>query len=651
MCRIISSFKSAILSRHLLERVLPIDFVIDFIRIIHNQEIYTLLQTKVENIKMVSSRRSSTGAAPAKDQTRLRIEKMEAEREERRRLMLERKQERAEEEQRLIAAGNPGDVDFIGLVRKWREDHGNTAEPYDSQTRHPKICICVRKRPVSDKERKRRDHDSITCLHPTVWVHSAKLRVDGISKYLDHTSFCFDYSFDESSSTEDVYKHTTLPLVDFVCEGNGGRATVFAYGQTGSGKTHTMGGIQQMVAEDLFHLLSRQSEFSGDRECTLKHVNVAVTFFEIYGGRIQDLLNNRRRLKVLEDGKGEVVVAGLEEFEANNPEQLLGLIDSATSKRTTHATEANDTSSRSHAICQIILRDKKTSKLRSKLSLVDLAGSERGSDTKSHNRQRRTESSEINTSLLALKECIRALDSGRGVPKHVPYRASKLTLILKDCFTSNLARTTMISTVSPGASSTDHTLNTLRYSDRIKEKKVGDIPESKSEVGRVRKTRPSMRPSMSNRDRSRSPTRSISQELKSAPQDDETVDTDHLNFLHDSIKDQSTDEGTHEDNTEDLAMLQRTVQTLLDEEESLLNLHMSTIQENAELLTLEGRLLQGIQGDGVVDYDIDNYASRLGTILDRKTELISGLKDKLFSLRSQLKREEELSQRVSGKNE
>jgi kinesin family protein 2/24 len=137
--------------------------------------------------------------------------------------------------------------------------------------------------------------------------------------------------------------------------------------------------------------------------------------------------------------------------------------------RTTHATEANDTSSRSHAICQIVLRDRSSSKLVGKLSLVDLAGSERGTDTKSHNSQRRNESSEINTSLLALKECIRALDMKSG---HVPYRASKLTLILKDCFTASNAKTTMIATVSPGSSSADHTLNTLRYADRIKEKKV-----------------------------------------------------------------------------------------------------------------------------------------------------------------------------------
>jgi kinesin family protein 2/24 len=79
-------------------------------------------------------------------------------------------------------------------------------------------------------------------------------------------------------------------------------------------------------------------------------------------------------------------------------------------------------------VCQILLRDRSTGGLRGKLSLVDLAGSERGSDTNQHNRQRRTESSEINKSLLALKECIRALDSnaGNGASAHVPYRASKV---------------------------------------------------------------------------------------------------------------------------------------------------------------------------------------------------------------------------------
>jgi hypothetical protein len=103
-------------------------------------------------------------------------------------------------------------------------------------------------------------------------------------------------------------------------------------------------------------------------------------------------------------------------------------VEEGNRERTTHATEVNDESSRSHAICQIMLRDSQTKRMYGKLSLIDLAGSERGADTKCHNRQRRLESAEINKSLLALKECIRALDGGTG---HVPYRASKLTLVLK----------------------------------------------------------------------------------------------------------------------------------------------------------------------------------------------------------------------------
>lgn len=304
-----------------------------------------------------NSNNNNNGAAPAKDQTRLRIERMEAEREERRRMFQERKQERVEEEQRLIAAGNTGDVDFIGMVQKWREDHEGSTKPY--QVRHQqqgegptpsasaagggvgtagggedtdsRISICVRKRPINAKERKKKDHDSVTCFNPVVCVHGAKFRVDGITKYLDHNAFCFDNAFDEDVSTEDVYRYSTLHLVDFICSGVGGRATVFAYGQTGSGKTHTMSGIQNLVAEDIFMVLSgiHSDGSEGGDICTLTNTFVCVSFFEIYGGGVQDLLNDRKRLRILEDGKGEVVVTGLEEYEANTPDQLLNLMDTA----------------------------------------------------------------------------------------------------------------------------------------------------------------------------------------------------------------------------------------------------------------------------------------------------------------------------------
>lgn len=91
----------------------------------------------------------------------------------------------------------------------------------------------------------------------------------------------------------------------------------------------------------------------------------------------------------------------------------------------------NENSSRSHAILEINLRDCVNGKKHGKLSFIDLAGSERGGDVKDTDKKTRHDGAEINKSLLALKECIRALDLAK---KHLPFRGSKLTLVLKDSF-------------------------------------------------------------------------------------------------------------------------------------------------------------------------------------------------------------------------
>ncbi len=148
------------------------------------------------------------------------------------------------------------------------------------------------------------------------------------------------------------------------------------------------------------------------------------------------------------------------------------IIDYGNSVRVTQSTQSNDESSRSHAICQINVYSNARSGCKlGQLMLVDLAGSERGQDTHSNNRARRLEGAEINKSLLSLKECIRAFDQKKkGSKVHVPFRASKLTMVLRDSFISKqkAVKIIMIACVNPSSNCSDHTLNTLRYAGRLK---------------------------------------------------------------------------------------------------------------------------------------------------------------------------------------
>eukprot|EP00535_Pseudo-nitzschia_heimii_P005035 CAMPEP_0197191310 /NCGR_PEP_ID=MMETSP1423-20130617/23147_1 /TAXON_ID=476441 /ORGANISM="Pseudo-nitzschia heimii, Strain UNC1101" /LENGTH=598 /DNA_ID=CAMNT_0042643909 /DNA_START=138 /DNA_END=1934 /DNA_ORIENTATION=+ len=580
------------------------------------------------------------------DATRKRIERMEEEREERRNKMIQRKQSRKAECARLLAAGNTGDVDFIGMVEEWRADQARKQgmSHQKSATRNSNIIVAVRKRPMFEKEREKLDHDSVSCYDPKIWIHSAKFRVDGITKYLTHTGFQFDHSFGEESTTDQIYVATTLPLVDHVVRTQG-RATVFCYGQTGSGKTHTMNGIQQILAHDLYEETKDQGE----------EIEIRLAFFELYSGYIQDLLHDRKRCKLLEDGKGEVNITGLQEVRAATANDFLRVIEEGHSQRTTRSTEANDSSSRSHAICQVFLRDSHRGKLKGKLTLVDLAGSERGSDTRSHDSKRRSESAEINTSLLSLKECIRALGQ-KGA--HVPYRGSKLTLILKDCFSPD-SKTTMIAMVSPGASSTDHSLNTLRYADRIKEQRISSSRKQASRGGSKSNIMSRNQPSPGRLSRITSvlclDRNAVS--FDSAENDVQlSQQQTHLDYLcSDAVE--ISNESEIEEDTEELSIgfdsetetrkshgvnnkeassiievteMRKTAQALFEIEESLLDQHIKNIKENAEILRHEDDLLQTIeQRDDPTDDEMDAYAIQLAEFLDRKEELVLSLHSKL----------------------
>jgi kinesin family protein 2/24 len=337
-----------------------------------------------------------------------------------------------------------------------------------------KIVVCVRKRPLSKKEKLKNDPDAIKAMNNTVQVFEPKLKVD-LTKYTEVHPFTFDVAFDETAKNQDVYNSCAKPLVQAFFDGS--KVTCFAYGQTGAGKTHTMmgtpeePGLYSLALRDIFEMKQRK-EYA--------HLGVYISFFEIYGSKLFDLLNGKKRVECREDAKQRVRIIGLEERLCEDPEQVAQTIEEGGKCRSTGSTGANADSSRSHAILEITLKYMDTpttsenssstesdpSSIYGKLSFIDLAGSERAADTTHSDRQTRMEGAEINKSLLALKECIRALGQNQY---HTPFRGSKLTLVLKDSFISPDSRTVMIANVSPAASNCEHTLNTLRYADRVKE--------------------------------------------------------------------------------------------------------------------------------------------------------------------------------------
>uniref|UniRef100_A0A1L8E5J1 Kinesin-like protein n=1 Tax=Nyssomyia neivai TaxID=330878 RepID=A0A1L8E5J1_9DIPT len=471
------------------------------------------------------------------------------------------------------------------------------------------ITVCVRKRPLNRKEIAKKELDVITVpVKDQMIVHEPKTKVD-LTKFLENHKFRFDYAFDDKCNNELVYKYTAKPLVQTIFEG--GMATCFAYGQTGSGKTHTMGGefnatgkvqdckngIYAMATKDVF------SQLKSPRYSHLRLV-VSASFFEIYSGKVFDLLADKQRLRVLEDGKQQVQVVGLTEKVVDGVDQVLKLIQHGNSARTAGQTAANSNSSRSHAVFQIVLRPPGTTKVHGKFSFIDLAGNERGADTSSANRQTRMEGAEINKSLLALKECIRALGKQNA---HLPFRVSKLTQVLRDSFIGENSKTCMIAMISPGLSSCEHTLNTLRYADRVKELVVKDTAAHGNEMDIVPDE---------NKNGQTNGNNDLAQ-LRSLSDHDMSVE---LFNQHAAISD-----------------LQHTEELLHDQHRVLIDCIEKYYPELVDLYALTNQ----------VDYDQDAYCKRGEEIFAKVAEIALGCKDLVSEFRAKLMKEELISHKVS----
>ncbi|XP_043287140.1 kinesin-like protein KIF18A [Venturia canescens] len=358
-----------------------------------------------------------------------------------------------------------------GSTDRLRNDNGSAATS---------IRVIVRVRPPNDKESQKENHRSVIKViddkmlifdpkeeeSPFFYRGVAQKGRDLLKKQNKELEFMFDRVFDDRCSNAEVFEGTTKDIIASLLDGY--NCSVFAYGATGAGKTHTMlghdndPGITFRTMSELFAQIEAQSEN--------RDFNLGVTYLEVYNENVCDLLHKSGPLAIRDDGRHGIIVAGLKIITIYSPDELLTLLARGNKNRTQHPTDANEESSRSHAVFQVyvnITNKLDGQKKHVKLSMIDLAGSERASATGCKG-ARFKEGANINKSLLALGNCINNLADGI---KHIPYRDSKLTRLLKDSLGGN-CQTVMIANVGPSSLSFEDTYNTLRYANRAKKIKL-----------------------------------------------------------------------------------------------------------------------------------------------------------------------------------
>lgn len=130
----------------------------------------------------------------------------------------------------------------------------------------------------------------MSASNPKVVVHECKYKVDGITKYIEDNDFKFDNVFSDLETSDHVYQYQIKSLLPSLFKN--GIVTCFAYGQTGSGKTFTMSQVTKQACQELQDLANTLAGGA---------ISFHMSFFEIYGGKVMDLLNGKKKLQILED--------------------------------------------------------------------------------------------------------------------------------------------------------------------------------------------------------------------------------------------------------------------------------------------------------------------------------------------------------------
>ncbi|KAF3442808.1 hypothetical protein FNV43_RR16725 [Rhamnella rubrinervis] len=322
--------------------------------------------------------------------------------------------------------------------------------------------------------------------------------------------FNFNRVFGPTATQDEVYKDTQ-PLIRSVMDGY--NVCIFAYGQTGSGKTHTMSGPSGGLTRDMginYLALNDLFRISNGRKDIISY-EIQVQMVEIYNEQVRDLLaedSSTVKYPFLDIHKLEIRSCtsdnGLSLPDATvrsvkSTNDVLNLMKLGEVNRVVSSTGMNDRSSRSHCVLTVHVhgKDESGGKFHSRLHLVDLAGSERV-DKSEVTGDRLKEAQYINRSLSCLGDVITALAQKNS---HIPYRNSKLTLLLQDSLGGH-AKTLMLAHVSPEEDSFSETITTLKFAQRVSTVELGAAHSNKesSEVMQLKEQIESLKQALANKE-------------------------------------------------------------------------------------------------------------------------------------------------------
>ncbi|KAL0804398.1 hypothetical protein Bca101_096888 [Brassica carinata] len=471
-----------------------------------------------------------------------------------------------------------------------------------------KIRVVVRKRPLNKKETAKKEDDIITVSNNSLTVHEIKLKVRvcatlkdnmtsmiqfnemkghrpssfyvDLTAYMEKHEFCFDAVLGEHVSNDEVYRVTIEPIIPTIFQRT--KATCFAYGQT------------EM------------------------HVNSWLT----------NKLLLSRKLCMREDGRQQVCIVGLQEFEVSDIQIVKDYIDKGSASRSTGSTGANEESSRSHAILQLVVKkhvevketrrnnndnNESRGKVVGKISFIDLAGSERGADTTDNDRQTR----------------VTSLSKSGNSKKDQTYNSLPPANKDASLASSQLASNDAEDWNSFGGGSTSQRIQSSSYSQ--------DASDQEEKVKKVSPTRRKV-------PREEKPERYLNLSKRDSISASDVPATINFRQLNSTTASRNTNDGSsrqYETITEPPSP-DENISALLEEEEALITAHRKEIEDTMEIVREEMKLLAEVDRPGSM---IDNYVTQLNFALSRKAAGLVSLQARLARFQHRLKEQEILSRK------